>query len=152
MLNKFLKTSDDLNLFIIRVVAGFVVMMHGFQKLFGLFGGHGPQATMESFNQWFGFPYFLTFLVILSDFFGGLFLILGIFTRFMAAAIASVMIGAIIFVHGRWGFYMNWYAEPRGEGFEFHILILAIVTVLIISGGGKWSVDKLLHEKLTNKK
>ncbi|MBU2492864.1 MAG: DoxX family protein [Bacteroidetes bacterium] len=151
IIRKLIKTSDDINLFIIRVVAGFVVLMHGFQKFLGMFGGHGPQSTMDSFNEWFGFPHFLTLLVILSDFFGSLFLIIGVFTRFMAASISAVMIGAIIFVHGRWGFYMNWYAEPRGEGFEFHLLVLAITVVLIISGGGKWSVDYFLHQKIANK-
>ena len=151
MIKKLVQTTDEFKLFLLRVVVGFVVMMHGFQKLFGLFGGHGAEATMEAFNQWFGFPYFLTFLVIMSDFFGALFLILGFFTRFMAATIGVVMIGAIAFVHGRWGFYMNWYAEQRGEGFEFHILILVIVIVLAIYGGGKWSVDRFLHEKLANK-
>ena len=148
MLDKFFKTDDNLSLLILRVVVGFVVLAHGVQKLFGWFGGHGPSWTIDMFGQWFGFPAFLTILVILSDTVGALLLMLGFLTRFAAVSISMVMIGAIIFVHGRWGFYMNWYAEQRGEGFEFHILILTITIVLAIWGGGKYSIDKFIHKKL----
>ncbi len=148
MLKGFIQTEDDIKFFILRFTVGFIVLAHGFQKLFGWFGGHGLSSTIEAFAQWFGFPAFITFLVVMSDSFGAFFLILGFLTRFMAASISMVMVGAIIFVHGRWGFYMNWYSEQRGEGFEFHLLILAICVVLIIAGGGKWSADKLIYNKL----
>ena len=151
MLNKFLRTEDDIKFFILRITAGFVVLAHGVQKLFGWFGGHGVSSTIDAFGQWFGFPAFITVLVILADAIGSFFLILGLFTRFMAASVSAVMIGAIIFVHGRWGFYMNWYSEQRGEGFEFHLLVLAITVVLVIAGGGKWSLDRIILEKIENK-
>ncbi len=152
MLKRLIQTEDDIKLFILRITVGFVVLAHGVQKLFGWFGGHGVSSTIEAFGQWFGFPSFITVLVILADSFGAFFLMLGLFTRFMAASISMVMIGAIIFVHGRWGFYMNWYSEQRGEGFEFHLLILAICAVLIIAGGGKWSADKLISSKINGGK
>ncbi len=147
MFERFLHTENDVAPLILRVAAGGVVLMHGFQKFLGWFGGHGPTATMEAFAQWFGLPYALTFLVILSDFFGALFLIAGVLTRFVSATIGMVMIGAMVLVHGRWGFYMNWYGEPRGEGIEFHLLILAMTVVLMIRGGGKWSFDRFLLRK-----
>lgn len=148
MLKNLFSTTDDGMLTLLRITGGFIVLAHGVQKLFGWFGGHGVAATMESFEQWFGLPGFVTFLVIMSDSAGALCLIMGFGTRFMASAISLVMIGAITLVHGRWGFYMNWYAERRGEGFEFHLLVLAIMVVLIVRGGGKASVDRWLMRQL----
>ncbi len=147
-MKKFLSTNDDSTLTLLRITGGFVVLAHGVQKLLGWFGGHGVTETMESFERWFGLPGFVTFLVIMSDSFGALCLILGAGTRFMASSIALVMIGAIALVHGRWGFYMNWYSERRGEGFEFHLLVLVIMMVLIIRGGGKASFDLWLTKRL----
>jgi putative oxidoreductase len=66
----------------------------------------------------------------------------------MASGIALVMVGAITLVHGRWGFYMNWYSQPRGEGFEFHLLVLAMVIVLIVRGGGKASLDQWMVRRM----
>jgi putative oxidoreductase len=147
-LKKFLSTTDDGMITLLRVTVGFVVLMHGFQKLFGWFGGHGPVATMEAFEQWFGMPSFVTMLVILSDSVGAFCLILGLGTRFMASGIALVMLGAITLVHGRCGFYMNGYSQPRGEGFEFHLLVLAMVIVLIVRGGGKASLDQWMVRRM----
>lgn len=151
MIKKFFSTSDDGVLTFLRITAGFIVLAHGVQKLFGWFGGHGVTATMESFEQWFGLPGFVTFVVIMSDSAGAVCLIMGFATRFMASSIALVMVGAIALVHGRWGFYMNWYAERRGEGFEFHLLILAIMIVLIVRGGGKASVDRWISGRLEDR-
>ncbi|MCK6543224.1 DoxX family protein [bacterium] len=148
MFKKMIETSDDLALTVLRIVSGSVILMHGLQKLLGWFGGHGVTATMQAFEAWFGMPYVVTLLVILSDSLGAICLIAGAATRFMAASILSVMIGAILLVHGRWGFYMNWYSEKRGEGFEFHLLVIVIMIVLIMRGGGLWSVDRWLMKKL----
>lgn len=148
MLVKFFSTENDIKLFILRLAAGFVVLAHGVQKLFGWFGGHGPQFYIESFGEWFGFPAVVTILIILSDTVGALLLMFGAAARFMAASISLVMLGAIYFVHGRWGFYMNWYGEQRGEGFEFHLLILVMTIIVGIWGAGKWSVDRAISNKL----
>jgi putative oxidoreductase len=140
-IHAFFATRPDRALTLLRVVAGGVVLAHGAQKLLGWFGGHGAVETVASFQKWFGLPPAITMLVILSDSFGALALVLGLATRFVAGGILAVMIGAIALVHGRWGFYMNWYAQPRGEGFEFHLLVIAIALVLIARGGGWASVD-----------
>lgn len=152
LLTRFLATNDDLMTAWLRVVTGGIILAHGVQKLFGWFGGHGPAAVMESFQKWFGLPPAVTFLVILADSLGAFALILGLGTRFMAAAITLVMLGAIWFVHGRWGFYMNWYAQQRGEGFEFHLLVLALTVYLVVRGGGRWSLDRWLHTRLTTRR
>lgn len=148
MLVKFLATSDDRTLAIIRVTVGVVIIAHGLQKLVGWFGGHGVAATIESFGQYWGFPPVVTFLVILAESVGALCLILGLATRFMAASIGLVMLGAIHYVVGQWGFFMNWYSQPQGEGYEFHLLVLGVVIALILGGGGKWSLDRLLIARL----
>ena len=148
MVRKFLNTNDESALTIIRVTLGVVMIAHGLQKLVGWFGGHGVSGTIESFAQFFGFPAAVTVLVILAESFGSLLLILGLATRFMAFSIGMVMIGAIYFVTGRWGFFMNWYSQPRGEGFEFHILVLGMVLALVLRGGGRWSLDRLLVARI----
>lgn len=148
LLKKVLNTSEDISLLILRITLGGVILAHGLQKLFGWFGGHGISATIDAFNTYFGFPAWITLLVIIVESFGMFSLILGFMSRIMSAALGVVMFGAVYFVTGRWGFYMNWYSEQRGEGFEFHILVMAIVIVLVLKGGGKWSIDSFLTQKL----
>ena len=142
LLRPLLSTPDDRALTVLRVVAGVVVSAHGAQKLLGWFGGHGPARTMADFQQWFDLPPFVSALVILSDSLGALALVAGAFTRVAAAGVTLVMIGAIVLVHGRWGFFMNWYSQPRGEGFEYHLLVIAITVVLMLRGGGAASLDR----------
>lgn len=133
---------------VLRVVSGGVVAGHGAQKLLGWFGGHGPTETMSSFERWFGLPPFVTALVIASDSFGAIALVVGLLTRVAALGVLAVMIGAIALVHGRFGFFMNWYTQPRGEGFEFHLLVIAIMIVLVVRGGGAASIDRAWGAKL----
>ncbi|HEX2091351.1 MAG TPA: DoxX family protein [Longimicrobiaceae bacterium] len=148
MLKRLIHTDDDLATFVIRVTLGLVVAAHGAQKLLGWFGGHGPAETTEMFQRAFGIPVALGWMVVLSDSLGALALVLGIFGRLAAAGTGLVMLGAIYFVHGRWGFFMNWYTQPRGEGFEFHLLALAMVIAILIRGSGRWSVDRVLTRRL----
>ena len=54
------------------------------------------------------------------------------------------MVVAILTVHRAFGFFMNWTGTQKGEGFEFHVLVLAIVSYLMIRGAGAFSVDRLL--------
>jgi putative oxidoreductase len=148
MFAKLLDTGDDWTLLVLRCTVGIVILPHGLQKLLGWFGGHGIASTIESFGEWFGFPAIITLLVILAESIGALSLVLGFLSRLTAASIGAVMLGAIYFVTGRWGFFMNWYSGQRGEGFEYHVLVLGIVLVLVIRGGGKWSVDSKISALL----
>ena len=62
------------------------------------------------------------------------------------------MIGAMYFVTFKWGFYMNWYTEStRGEGYEYHILVLGICLALFIKGSGKYSIDRALMKRNNSK-
>ena len=69
---------------------------------------------------------------------------MGLLTRVAAFGIACVMVVAILAVHARFGFFMNWFGTQKGEGFEYHLLALGIAVALIIGGSGRWSLDALI--------
>ncbi|MDQ3283672.1 MAG: DoxX family protein [Acidobacteriota bacterium] len=140
MLRRLLATRDDLLPFIARITLGGVVFPHGAQKLFGWFGGKGFEETMQFFTMW-GFPPVLVLLLIATEAIGTLALIAGFAGRVWAAAIGVVMIVAVFKAHAR-HFFMNWYAEPRGEGFEYHLLALGLVAIVLTAGSGRWSIDR----------
>ncbi|WP_222983894.1 DoxX family protein [Flagellimonas meishanensis] len=149
MFKILLKTNaNDVTALILRVVLGLIIFAHGAQKLFGIWGGHGPRWTVEAWGQWWGIPALLTYLVILIESAGAILLVFGFLTRIWTILMGGVMLVAVYLVHFRWGFYMNWYMQPQtGEGFEYHLLVLAILIVLFIKGAGKWSLDGLLFQK-----
>ncbi len=147
-----IQAKPDVSTFIIRVTLAIVIFPHGAQKLFGWFGGHGPSWTIEMWYKWWEMPAVITVLVILGESLGTIALAAGFLGRFMAASIGMIMIGAIYILHWNQGFFMNWYAQSnRGEGFEYHLLVLGMVLVILIKGSGKWSVDELLSRKLKEK-
>src|SRR6185503_1081844 len=112
-------SAIDVALLIRRVIVGAVFMAHGSQKLFGAFGGPGLSGFVHMLGP-------LGYLVAIGEFFGGLGLVLGFLSRFSAASIIVIMIGAIAMVHGKFGFFMNWMGNQGGEGFEYHLLAIAI--------------------------
>ncbi len=147
MIKKFLETNDDIATFVLRVLLGVVMLAHGAQKLLGWFGGFGFSGTMGFFTGTMGIPAVFAFLVIMSEFFGSLALIAGAITRLAAFGAGCIMLGATLMVHLPNGFFMNWAGKQQGEGFEFHLLAMAIAVALMIKGGGRWSVDGLLTRK-----
>jgi putative oxidoreductase len=118
-----------------------VIFPHGAQKLLGWFGGYGFSGTMGYFTDQVGLPWIIAFLVVIIEFFGSLALIVGAATRLAALGIGAVMAGAVLTVHGKVGFFMNWSGNQSGEGFEFHLLAIGIALALILVGGGRASVD-----------
>ena len=147
MLKKILMTDDSVSLFVLRLMLALVFFPHGAQKVFGWFGGNGFSATMGFFVDKAGIPWLLAFLAVLAESAGVLALFAGIFTRVAALGIAVNMIICAAGNHVKNGFFMNWMGQQQGEGFEFHILAVAICIALIISGGGKWSLDGLLSRR-----
>ncbi len=131
----------------LRVLLGVVMFPHGAQKLLGWFGGYGFSGTMGFFTGKLGIPAVFVFLVIMSEFFGSLALIAGAITRLAAFGTGCVMLGATLIVHLPNGFFMNWAGKQQGEGFEFHLLAMAIAVALMIIGGGRWSIDGLLTKE-----
>ena len=108
---------------------------HGAQKALGWFGGGGINQTMQFFGQ-MGIPAPLGPLDIIAEFFGALGLIVGLLARVATFGVGCVMLVANYKVHLPNGFFMNWFGQPQGEGFEYHLLVLAIVIALLIKGSG----------------
>ena len=65
-----------------------------------------------------------------------------------AAGFAVIMVGALVTTHLPHGFFMNWSGKQAGEGYEYHLLVIGISLALLITGAGKWSVDKVVAEKI----
>jgi putative oxidoreductase len=143
MFKRSLRTADDPVLTLLRLTLGVVFFAHGAQKALGWFGGYGFAGTVGAFVQ-MGMPTSLALFVILTEFLGSLALIFGILTRIASAAIAMLMVGAIAMVHAHFGFYMNWSSQQKGEGFEYHLLVIALAAAILIRGAGPLSVDGAL--------
>jgi putative oxidoreductase len=136
-------TSDSIAPLFLRVALGVMMFPHGAQKLLGWFGGYGYTGTMGYFTGTVGTPYVVGLLVILGEFFGSLMLIAGVGTRFAAASLVLIMLGAAWQLRGN-GFFMNWFGNQKGEGIELFILAVGIAVALVAVGGGKWSLDAAL--------
>lgn len=126
------RTAINTTLLIVRIVAGTIFMMHGSQKLLGAFEGPGLQQMMSQMGPVLGF------LVSIGEFFGGLGLIVGFLSRFSAAALIVIMIGAIATVHGANGFFL------QNKGFEYNLGLMGLLTPILLMGSGDWSVGRFL--------
>jgi len=147
LVNRITATEPQLAPLILRIVYAIVLWPHGAQLLLGSFGGYGFAGTMEYFTTQAGLPWFIAFLVIMLEFFGSLFILFGLFTRVIAAASIILFLGMILKVHQEFGFFMNWYGSMKGEGFEYHLLVIGLLLSLAITGAGKISLDGALHIK-----
>jgi putative oxidoreductase len=143
-MRKLLATPKDLTLTLLRLVLGVVFFAHGAQKALGWFGGYGFSGTMGFFTHLLHIPAPFAFLAIMAEFLGGIGLLLGALGRIAAFGITVNMLVAVMMVHLPNGFFMNWTGQQKGEGFEFHLLVIAITTVLMIRGSGAFSVDRVL--------
>jgi len=139
---RLLETNSDISPTIARVVLGLVMLPHGAQKMLGWFGGYGFSGTYGFMTKQLGVPGIFAVLAILAEFVGAIALIAGVASRAAALGIASVMLVAIAMVHLPNGFFMNWTGAQAGEGFEYHLLALALSAIVLVKGGGKHSVDR----------
>ncbi|PYQ15442.1 MAG: hypothetical protein DMF80_09055 [Acidobacteria bacterium] len=144
MFRKLIATDDDTASLVLRVVTGIVFFAHGAQLALGWFGGNGFTATMQFFTQSMHIPAVFAFLAIMAQFLGSLGLVVGLLTRVAALGIAVVMAVAVLKVHLAVGFFMNWFGNQKGEGYEYHLLAMAIALALVIKGGGRSSIDRAL--------
>lgn len=131
------RSAVDWALLAARIFIGVVFMAHGAQKLFGAFGGPGLSAVVQMMGP-------VGYLVTIGEFFGGLGLVLGVLTRFSAASIIVIMLGAISMVHAKNGFFMNWAGKQPGEGFEYHLLAIGTLLSIAIAGPGRFALSRLL--------
>jgi putative oxidoreductase len=119
---------------VLRIAIGVIMVAHGGQKLFSLFGGHGLAATIQYMGP-------IGILVGIGEFFGGLGIALGFLTRFSALALIVTQVGAIAKVHWANGFFLG---GPK-PGFEYNLSLIAILIALLIAGPGKYALIRLFE-------
>ncbi|MCH8274998.1 MAG: DoxX family protein [Armatimonadetes bacterium] len=134
------KGTGNIALLVLRLGLGAIMVAHGAQKVFGLWGGSGFTQTVENF-QGMGIMPVLAYLAMAAELLGGLALIIGLLGRVAAFGIAIVMIVGIFKVHWANGFF-----QANG-GFEYPLALLAIAIALMISGMGSLSVDAALSKR-----
>lgn len=146
MFKSLINTSDDIGPTIARLTLGIVYFPHGAQKVLGWFGGYGFSGTMDFFTNQMHIPAALAFLAICAEFLGSLGLLVGFLGRVAAFAIAFEMLVAVMMIHRHFGFFINWTGTQKGEGFEYHLLVLGLALIVMIKGSGRLSVDRSLTE------
>jgi len=151
-LQTLFKTNDSVSSLIARLALGLVMFPHGAQKALGWFGGYGFGGTMGFFTGQLHIPALFAFLAIAAEFAGSIGLVTGFLSRVAAFGIAVEMVVAIVLVHGANGFFMNWYGNQKGEGFEYHLLTLVLGVAVILAGAGKWSIDSALSRWLETRR
>ncbi len=127
--------QQALGIALVRFIVGLVFLVHGSQKLF-VFGFHGVQMFFTQGH--IPLPAASAVVVTLVEFLGGVALILGLGTRIAAALIAINMLGAIVFVHLKGGFFAP-------AGFEYPLTLLIASAGLAIAGSGAFALDNLLR-------
>ncbi|MBS0663606.1 MAG: DoxX family protein [Verrucomicrobia bacterium] len=142
-----LQTNDSAAPLLARLTLGLVLFPHGAQKALGWFGGYGYSGTMGFFTGTMHIPALFAFLAIAAEFAGSIGLILGLGGRVAALGIAAVMVVAVQSVHLANGFFMNWAGNQKGEGFEYHLLVLGLALIVMIYGSGKYSLDARLARR-----
>ena len=147
---KFFATENNYSWTILRITLGVVMLAHGVQKAFGWFGGYGWDGTIGYFTGVVGLPSILAAFIILIESLGAFLLILGFAGRINAALLGAVILGAFFIDHLPNGFYMNWFGNQKGEGFEFDLLFVAISAVLAVNGSGALSIDRWIVSRKTN--
>lgn len=143
LFQQVISTEGRVTSAIARLSLGLVMLPHALQKTLGWFGGPGLDGAYQEFTR-MGIPGPLAFLAIFAELLGALGLVFGLLTRAAALAIISVMLGAIVLVHLPNGFFMNWSGRQAGEGFEYHLLAIALGVVCLLDGGGRAAIDRAL--------
>jgi putative oxidoreductase len=139
--------SNELSiaLVLLRTILGVVFFMHGAQKVLGWFGGYGLKVTVGHFKNALHIPSPLGYVAALAEFFGSIALLFGLFTQAAALGILITMLVATVKVHAPAGFFLNATNDPkRGNGYEYSLTLAVIALVLVIFGGGSYSLDAVL--------
>ena len=145
LIQRVLTTDNSLSGLLMRLSAGVIFAAHGAQKLFGSFGGGGLEGTAQWMASIGLQPGYLMALAAGSaEFFGGIALLLGLLTRPAAFVLAMTMLVAVITVHLPNGLFLS------NNGYEFGLALLAITGALVLNGGGKLSLDRMLSARLGN--
>jgi putative oxidoreductase len=133
------RSAVDISLLLVRVIVGVIFAAHGAQKLFGAFGGPGLAAMVGMMGP-IGYP------VTIGEFFGGLGLIVGFLSRFSAASLIVIMIGAIAMVHGKNGFFLGHGPDSTlaDSGFEYNLALIGLLLPIVMAGPGRFAIGRFL--------
>jgi len=143
MFKKFLKTDNSPAQLFIRLALGVVMFPHGAQKVLGWFGGPGITKTLQAFAG-MGFPQWSVVALMGVESLGAMLLVFGFLTRLWAIGIGASITICMFLSHVQHGFFMNWFGQQQGEGFEYHLLVIGICVALLLKGGGALSMDRKL--------
>jgi len=139
MIETLLQTNADYVSTFLRIVAGVIIFPYGMQKLFAGFGGWGIKKTLEQLTLK-KIPKAIAWLIIVGQSFGSIALVAGFLSRIAAAGLFIIFTGALI-VHLPDGWAMNWFGEKKGEGIEYHVMLLSLLLIVIVRGSGAMSID-----------
>lgn len=142
-MQRLIATSNEYTLALARFVLGVIFFLHGAQLTLGWFHGYGFHGAMQGFVQ-SGIPAVFAFLAIMAQFLGGIGLIVGFLSRIAAFGVTIVMLVAIFTVHLHNGIFMNWSGAQKGEGYEYHLLVIVLCILIMVKGAGALSVDRAL--------
>lgn len=144
------RTSVDIALLVVRIVAGVIFAAHGAQKMFGWFGGPGLADMVKPPPDGMGS---IGYLVSIGEFFGGVGLIVGFLTRFSAASLIVIMIGAISMVHGKNGFFLGHGPESTlaTAGFEYNLALIGLLAPTLIAGPGRFAIGRFFFPMSTRR-
>ena len=120
---------------LLRIMAGFTFSLHGWQKFFGLFGGIG--GTRPPLDSMLG-------AAGVIETFGGILIILGLFTRPVAFFLSGEMAVGYFRTHAPRGF---WPLTPGGNGGEQAVFYCFLWLWLSSAGAGAWSLDRMFGRK-----
>lgn len=139
MIHKYLVSDAGFAALVLRLPIGLILAAHGSQKLFAWFGGYGLEGT----GQWMASVGLTPGLLMAllaggAEFFGGIALIVGLFTRLAAAISALTMAIALFCVHWGQGFFLD------SHGIEYALALLSATSALTIMGGGRYALDNYL--------
>jgi len=145
MWRRLLRTTDQPGPALARLTLALVFFPHGAQHVLGWFGGYGFHGTLQWMTGTLGFPAPVAALALVTELVAPFALLAGLGGRVAALGIVGLMLGALS-THVANGFFMNWFGSlPAGqEGFEYHILAIALAGSVALQGSGAWSADRWL--------
>jgi len=126
----------DIAPLLLRVAAGAIFFLHGYLKV-------GDVAGFSGFIGTLGVPApeIIGPVVIWMEIIGGIALVLGLLTHWVAKILAIEMLVALFLVHWDKGFYVS------NNGYEFALLLVVVLISLMVTGPGKWALDKMLFSR-----
>jgi putative oxidoreductase len=144
MTGKIAETDNSTASLFLRLALGIVFFPHGAQKALGWFGGAGFSGTIELFGTRMHLPPVAVVMLMATELLGSVCLIIGFLSRIWAFGIGLSILACAYMNHLQNGFFMNWFGQQKGEGVEFHILVLGMTVALIIRGSGAFSLDRVI--------